>query len=140
MSSRVQSSHVRLASGVGMNYWELPGLDDVYLEDSWVREVQIGDSSIRFTLDLVLRENSPRYTPPLSGEQYCYAPATLEFDHATQIKWTPSDIKPAVDPDGSVDFGNIDNFEVDGDVYHLEGDWGEATIYTSTPPRIDFAE
>jgi hypothetical protein len=44
---------------------------------------------------------------------------------------------PIVDPDGTWDYGNIDEFFMENEAYHLIGEWGELTI-VSDPPVIEF--
>jgi hypothetical protein len=45
-------------------YHELPNLDDLYLQDSWVLDVQETPDEVRFRLDAVLRETHPKWSPP----------------------------------------------------------------------------
>jgi hypothetical protein len=119
-----------------VHYGRLPGLKDVYLEDSYV--LGIGDEPpiLRITLLLVLRENHPQYAPPEGRERYCYRLAVLEFRDVVLANWSRRSLVKYRDADGRVDYGNIDVFyrEVDGS-YHLEGDWGTVDI-TSGPPVI----
>ncbi|MEO9123109.1 MAG: hypothetical protein ABI262_00210 [Microcoleus sp.] len=47
-----------------------------------------------------------------------------------------NNISPIADPDGSIDYGNIDEFfRADGKYYLRVGEWGELTI-VSDPPMI----
>ncbi len=56
----------------GRVYTELPGLADVYLEDSYVLGIEARPAELRFLLDLVLTPSHEQYRPPLPGEQHCY--------------------------------------------------------------------
>lgn len=119
-----------------LNYWQLTGLENIYLEDSYVLGIKT-DTSIEFFLEAVLTENHPLYTSPLPGEQYCYRRITLKFPHPQTYNLTLNKMLPIVDPDGTWDYGNIDEFFMENETYHLIGEWGELTV-VSDPPVIEF--
>ncbi len=91
-------------------YWELPGLEQVYLEESWVLGIEVDQQLAAFQLELVLTEDHPRYQPPRPGEQYCYAPARLVFECAELVELQLSGAPPATDAsvnsDGRVPTGS----------------------------------
>ena len=118
-----------------LNYWQLPGFENIYLEDSYVLSINANTISIQILLEAVLTENHPLYTPALSGEQYCYRQMTVKFPHPQTYDLVVNNISPIADPDGSVDYGNIDDFFMADDKYYLRGEWGELTI-VSDPPRL----
>ncbi|MEG3959983.1 hypothetical protein [Microcoleus sp. herbarium2] len=118
-----------------LNYWQLPGFENIYLEDSYVLSINDNTISIQILLEAVLTENHPLYTPALSGEQYCYRQMTVKFPHPQTYDLVVNNIRPIADPDGSVDYGNIDDFFMEDDKYYLTGEWGELTI-VSDPPRL----
>lgn len=110
------------------DYWELPGLEQVYLEDSWVLGIEVDQQHAAFQLELVLTQDHPRYQPPRPGEQYCYAPARLVFEGAEQVELRPSGAPPATDASGEQDLGHIDTLrQVDGE-YIATGDWGALRV------------
>jgi hypothetical protein len=115
-----------------LNYWQLPGLENIYLEDSYVLGIKT-DTSIEFFLEAILTENHPLYTSPLPGEQYCYRSITLKFPHPQTYNLTLNKMLPIVDPDGTWDYGNIDEFFLENQTYHLIGEWGELTIVSDSP-------
>lgn len=115
------------------NYWELPGLADLHLEDSWVREVSVSEGAVAFILDLVLREGHPSWRPPMPGERHCYRRSILRFDEAHAIVVRPSGLPPAIDANGETDLGHIDVMTLDDDGYHLEGDWGTVVVDSPQP-------
>jgi len=119
-------------------YYELPGFDQVYLEDSFVTGLIETGEELSFVLDLVLREGHPRYSSPKAGEQYCYRHAKLMFAHPTLVRWETRSFRPATDASGEIDYGNIDAMQAldDGSCY-LEGNWG-AVVIASDPPSIVF--
>lgn len=121
-------------------YYELPGLDQVYFEDSFVTGLIESDAEILFLLDLVLRENHPRYEPPRANEQYCFRPAKLTFAKPRRVVWEEKNFRPTTDAGGAIDYGNLDWMEAIGeDTYRLEGSWGAVSI-SSDPPSIAFTE
>ena len=117
-------------------YYELPGFDQVYFEDSFVTGVIETGAELSFLLDLVLREGHPSYSPPKPREQYCYRQAKLMFAHPTLVRWETRDFRPTTDANGEVDYGNIDAIQaLDDGSYYLEGNWG-AVLIVSDPPSI----
>ncbi len=117
-----------------LNYWQFPGFENIYLEDSYVLSIN-DKTSIQILLEAVLTENHSLYTQPLPGEQYCYRRMTVNFSHPETYDLVLNNISPIADPDGSVDYGNIDDFFMADDKYYLRGEWGELTI-VSDPPRL----
>ena len=79
------------------NYWDLPGFENVYLEDSWVTGINATPGNVFIEVDLVLREKHPAYSPPRHGEQYCYHPATIRFEGVSALSWTAQGKPAAVD-------------------------------------------
>lgn len=121
------------------NYYQLPGLEQIYLEDSYVLNVEEAEDYIKFLLLLVLTEKHAAYTPPKPGEQYCYRNACLEFENASNIHWISRKMTPSTDAAGEIDYGNIDSMMFTGGTYYLSGSWGEIEI-TSSRPKINFLD
>ncbi len=119
-----------------LNYWQFPGFENIYLQDSYVISIH-AKTSIQILLEAVLTEHHPLYTQPLPGEQYCYRRMTVNFPHPQTYDLVVNNINPIADPDGSIDYGNIDEFFIraDGKYYLRVGEWGELTI-VSDPPMI----
>ncbi|MEG3894755.1 MULTISPECIES: hypothetical protein [unclassified Microcoleus] len=117
-----------------LNYWQFPGFENIYLEDSYVLSIN-AKTSIQILLEAVVTENHSLYTQPLPGEQYCYRRMTVNFPHPQTYDLVLNNISAIADPDGSVDYGNIDDFFMADDKYYLRGEWGELTI-VSAPPLI----
>ena len=55
-----------------VNYSELPGLDGVDLEDSFVMAIEEAADILVFELDAVLTPRHHSYEPPPADEQHCY--------------------------------------------------------------------
>jgi hypothetical protein len=114
-------------------YWELPGLQDVYLEDSWVLDVIANPGTVTVELDVVLRETHPFYERPRPGEQYCFRRGGLVFPHVIEVHWTRQGAPAAKDASGERDYGSIDQLEsVDGR-FRLSGDFGDLEIVSAKP-------
>jgi hypothetical protein len=109
-------------------YHDLPGLEHIYLEDSYVLRVHWAESSLTFWLEAVLTEGHPDYTPPKPGEQYCYRRCRLSFFQPDDVRWEALDTLAAVDAAGGLDLGNIDSFQELGGQYYLEGGWGNVIV------------
>ena len=119
------------------DYSKLPGLEHIYLEDSYVLEIEEGTDSLKVTLEAVLTETHPEYSTPKAGEQYCYRDAVLEFTSITECKWDKKDLgKVTTDSDGTQDHGNIDTLGILPNGYYVEGDFGTAIIITTASPKL----
>lgn len=110
------------------NYYDIDGLENLYLEDSFVLGVAEQGVDIVFNMEFVLTENHPLYHKPRIGEHYCYRKGQLRFVSPTFIKWERSGKRGFIDKNKEVDFGNIDSFVSDGNKFILSGDWGELEI------------
>jgi hypothetical protein len=116
-------------------YDELPGLEHLYLEDSFVLGIDEREGGIAFTLEAVLTEDHRCYHPPEPGEQYCYARVVLTFAKASAVEWLERSDHVFTDPDGTQDLGGIDFLRWDGDRYDIAGDWGHLR-FRSAPPEV----
>ncbi|MFM6402486.1 MAG: hypothetical protein ACKPFF_37895 [Planktothrix sp.] len=115
-----------------IHYSQISPLKDIYLEDSYVLDIK---DATTYELEVVLCESHPLYTPPLEGEQYCYKKCTLTFPNPTSSGLFLTHASPCVDPDGSLDYGNIDVLHFDDEIneYYLEGEWGSSRIVSDEP-------
>jgi len=109
-------------------YFELPGFEHLYLEDSYVLGLEEPADELVFLMEFVLTETNPVYQPPRPDEQYCYRKGRIRFDGIKAVEWLRRDFKPGTDADGCVDYGNIDVFLSYDNVFELEGNWGEVRI------------
>lgn len=113
----------------GIPYADLPGLADYYLEDSFVLGIRPSEHELAFDIEAVLTPSHPEFGPPHVGEMHRYRPISLRFTNARQIDWIePMNLRPNRDPDGSIDFGNIDFFALEDGRYRLGGSWGEVAV------------
>lgn len=126
-----------MSSAATIPYHQLPALEHVYLEDSWVLDIQITHRTVRFVLDLVLTNDHRLYAPPPPHEAYCYRKAELTFSDVSDVRWSNAGLLPAVDATGTIDFGNIDFLHKQAGQFVLGGDWGHMRI-ESTNPTLAF--
>jgi hypothetical protein len=121
--------------GLGpLNYSDLPGLEDVSLEDSFVREVVQDGATLRFILLAALLRDHPFYSGPRGNERHSFRPATLTFNDA-EVKWGKRSQLRFIDAEGAVDLGNIDQLVAPAaGGYHIEGDWGSLDVVRSRAP------
>lgn len=109
-------------------YYELPGLEQIYLEDSFVLGAEILPGTVKVQLDVVLREGHPSYVAPGADEQYCFRKGVLRLEEVRDVTWRMPTGAPAVDASGDTDYGGIDSYEVDGSVHRIMGEIGELTV------------
>jgi len=121
------------------SYYKWHDFKNVYLEDSFVLEIDETDDELSFILEVVLTENHPLYTPPNSDKQYCYKKGEIVFQELQSVKWINRNTRPFIDANGSEDYGNIDFFTLSPEGYHLSGDWGEIVV-KSSPVKFIFRE
>lgn len=124
-----------------VQYSEFPGFADYYLEDGFVLKLVSTKDKVEFDLEVVLRASHPQFHSPYDGEQHCYGFAKLTFHNPRSVHWERVRIAPMLDPDGTIDFGNIDQLWLDPEAgyFYLDGDWGAVRIEGDCP-KIQFTE
>ena len=116
---------------VRRRYPQINGLDQIYLEDSYVLTIAESPDAVVFEMEFVLREAHPRYRGPRDGEQYCYRRGTLTFPKVRSVGWKRRTVHEGKPRD---DLGNIDTLEDLGSgQFHVVGDWGEVLINGDDP-------
>lgn len=118
------------------DHWNLPGFEYLYLEDSWVTGVHATPAQLEIAVDFVVREGHPEYKIPAPGEQYCYRSGSILFTGVTGLRWDDQGWAPGVDASGELDYGSIDTFAHDGDLYTLTGDFGRIEVATRGLPGV----
>ena len=124
-------------------YWKLPQFSKYDVENGYLLDVREGDS-IEFTVEAPLTYAHPVYeyqrtlwtkiqdalVRELPPYQYTtrWAKILIVFPKVRNVQWIRKTMRPTVDPDGTVDYGDIDYFTVEGEKSHLIGDWGEIEI------------
>ena len=113
-----------------MNYECDPRFDTYYLEDSYVLGLDESDRSrLVLSLLVVLTSKHPLYLAPPPTEQHCYRKGMLIFDGVCEVNWISRHFKVIADPDGTVDYGNVDSFSIESEGrYQLKGEWGQVAL------------
>ena len=114
-------------------YYEFHSLEHIYLEDSYVLDIQTEPDTVEISVETVLTANHPQYSDPLPGEQYCYRNGRICFQNPKRITWVKKSMILMPDLVGPPDYGNIDVFYFSEGSYHLIGEWGELEIVSSEP-------
>jgi len=108
-------------------------LRGLYLDDSYVLDVQASRGLVAITMEFALAPEHPEYSPALPGEQYCYRKGILVFEGVTELNWTGQlSSRPSQDPDGSIDYGNIDSLVIDGTHFTVEGGLGRIDLQAAS--------
>jgi len=119
-------------------YADLPGFESLYLEDSWVLDMRESEKTFHIDLEAVLTHEHPDWHAPKPGEQYCYRGTRIQFDKVQSVEWIELRMRPNKDPDGSIDFGNIDSFVYENNRYELEGEWGHLVVVSPSVPQVHY--
>jgi hypothetical protein len=114
------------------SYVDLPGLEEIVLEESYVLGVHAEPALLLFRMDFALTPRHPRYVPPPSGEVECFRRGTLRFSGVERLVWGGQGRPPARDATGEIDFGHIDSFTWGAEGFALAGDWGEIELRAAT--------
>ncbi|WP_038026061.1 hypothetical protein [Synechococcus sp. PCC 7336] len=113
-------------------YYSIPELKYIYLEDSYVIAIEEKEAIIIFFMDFVLQENHPEYEPPKDDEIYCFKRGTIKFIRPSKVDWQVKLMNPLTDSSGEIDYGNIDKFVILGNSYNLSGEWGKIEIISKS--------
>jgi hypothetical protein len=113
-----------------MNWTAIELFKGIDLTDSYVMDWCFENDRLSFQLEASIWPVSEYYTEPKAGEFTCYRKATLQFtgvQHVSGLK--PKEAVPfSTDPDGTIDYGNIEGLEVMDGKFSLFGDFGLVTI------------
>jgi len=115
-------------------YTFLAGFAELVLEESFVLGIRVEPSRATFEVEFVLTPDHPAYTPALSGERECFRQGWIRFFGVQRLLWENQGRRPAIDATGTVDYGHIDSFASNGDIFRLDGDWGTMEL---TADRVE---
>jgi hypothetical protein len=120
--------------GEAIPYSDLPGFERFYLEDSYVIDIRSSEHELALDVEAVLTPSHPDFGEPNAGKMYRYRRVTIRFPNVRRIDWIrPLILRPTRDPDGSIDYGNIDFFMLERGSYRLGGEWGEVVVVGDQP-------
>lgn len=113
---------------------ELVIFKGIDLNDSFVQSWKQGQTKegefILFKLLASIWPESPFYETPKPEEYTCYKPAVLHFRHCKSIVGLQpiTSVRSTLDPDGTIDYGNIDALSVTENGYDVVGDFRRVSI------------
>lgn len=113
-----------------MDWYQIEILKGIDLNDSFVLNWVQENDSLSFELEASIWPESEHYTEPKKDEYTCYRKATLGFvgvKNITGLK-PKETVQSTTDPDGSVDYGNIDDLQALDGSFLVVGDFGSVTI------------
>jgi hypothetical protein len=120
------------ASHHDLDYFHrFPALAAIVLEESWVLDLHVSETTATFDLEAVLTVEHPQHRPPRPGEFYTYLRASLEVTGREPLIFQPSHAPPAVDAAGTAGYGQIDSFRplhADNARWELIGSWGRLVV------------
>lgn len=116
-------------------YADLPEYRHVALEESYVLGITITPYRLDFQLELVVKREHPLFREPCGGEVYSPVHGTLRFDPLKEISWESGGL-PAIDADGSKDYGNLEVLAWGGSYYRFEGGFGTIKLRANRPTLI----
>jgi hypothetical protein len=113
-----------------MNWTEMPTFEGIDLHDSFVLGCSQESGSLLFELEASIWPASRYYSEPKDNEYTCYRRASLSFfdlESVTGLR-EKEDSPLTRDPDGSIDYGNIDQLEKTASGFIIVGDFGRVEI------------
>lgn len=113
-----------------MEWSQIEIFKGIDLNDSFVLNWSHENDHLYFELEASIWPESEHYTAPKNDEHTCYRKATLEFVGVKNIRGLKSkeSVQSTTDPDGSIDYGNIDDLKQLGGSFLVVGDFGSVTI------------
>ncbi|MCL1036278.1 hypothetical protein L2750_03825 [Shewanella submarina] len=116
-------------------HWkEFKDFGGVELNDTFVLSWGFQSDILTLNLLVSLWPESPHYEPPKEHEFTCYKEGKLIFHAVPSVEgFKPmEDVLPTEDPDGSVDYGSIDDLYEDGNgTWLIASDFGEFKFRSS---------
>jgi hypothetical protein len=117
------------------SYEEIPGFEPlISVEYGHLNAIFFVEGHLCFTLEVLLHEQHPDYSPPALQEFGCFQQRWLCFPNVRDVKWLSLTIEPAFeDENGPARLGENWAFWPENGAYHLSGDWGEVRIESDIP-------
>ena len=113
-----------------MDWRELKIFKGIDLNGSFILNWEHGKDYLSFEIEASIWPESKYYTKPKPNDYTCYRGATLTFINIKAISGLKSinETPNSTDPDGSVDYGNIDSLQKTNAGYEVEGDFGSVRV------------
>jgi hypothetical protein len=114
-------------------YHTFKSFENIYLEDSYLLDVDISDTKITLTVEAVLTEEHSQYSEPEKEKKYCYQIIDIIFSNVTSYAWNKKNMHLISGGDVAPDYGNIDFFYKEKAQYNIGGEWGTLQIRSNVP-------
>lgn len=102
---------------------------DICFEDSYVLSITVAPYKLQMHLDFSLHENHPEYRNPKINEHGYFRKGNIVIDTVQDILWECNhNAPPAIDANGEIDWGHLDEFICEDNSWILSGDWGRIKI------------
>jgi hypothetical protein len=121
----------------------IEAFDNILLEDTFVLSWHQASASLTFNVLASLLQSHPEASPAASGEWACYRPGSIQFSGVSSVDGLlhQESVSPVTDPDGSVDYGCIDDLALVGQAStvlpasSVWSRWSRARFHLSSVPR-----
>jgi hypothetical protein len=111
---------------------ENPCFNGISLEDTWIEGWHYDPQVQRlvFDVEFSLWPGHPKYEEPWPNEWTCYKRGRLIFEGVRSLTGLEDQgsVRPALDADDKVDYGNFDALNVDGHAYEVVGNFGDVRL------------
>ena len=115
-----------------MDWRQMEVFNGIDLNDSFVFDWSYENNCLYFELEASIWPESRYYAEPKPkpNEYTCYRKATLQFVNTVSVTGLKpkSAVMSSTDPDGSIDYGNIDTLQVVDGGFELTGNFGHLKI------------
>ncbi|MDR9768686.1 hypothetical protein RJP56_21810 [Shewanella baltica] len=113
-----------------MDWRQMEVFKGIDLNDSFVLDWNYENNRLCFELEASIWPESKYYVEPKLNEYTCYRKAILQFVNTVSVTGLKpkSAVMSSTDPDGSIDYGNIDTLQVVYGGFELTGDFGNIKI------------
>ena len=108
----------------------LPEFQGANLEDSYFLGMVVEGCDLRLKMLFALTVDHPAYVRPEVSEQHCYREGSILIERPTVIEMQPGTPTILTDPDGSLDFGNVELHRQGSRRFRVVTEWFEVTLAT----------
>ena len=132
ISLRSKAAPINLPSmrGVMSSELNLDFMEGIDLQDSIILDWSISEKEFSIELEASIWPSSIHYFEPKLNEYTCYKKALLVFRGFNSILGLKlqKDVHTSRDPDGSLDYGNVDYLNKTDEGFVIEADFGNVKI------------
>jgi hypothetical protein len=113
-----------------MDWRQMEVFNGIDLNDSFVLDWSCENNCLSFKIEASIWPKSKHYAEPKPNEYTCYRKAILQFINTVSVSGLKpkSAVMSSTDPDGSIDYGNIDTLQVVDGGFELTGNFGNVKI------------